>query len=107
MPTQVMNDSNSANTEIKVKTAYNGEIMITYIDENISFDELCNEIRGICRFSPDQVNWLLKVYFCYFFWSDYTHTYYSYAWSMIMCCERMPIFESSTMLIFCVKTDWF
>lgn len=56
MPTQVMNDSNSASTEIKVKTAYNGEIMITYIDENISFDELCNEIRGICRFSPDQVN---------------------------------------------------
>lgn len=56
MPTQVMNDSNSGNTEIKVKTAYNGEIMITYINENISFDELCNEIRGICRFSPDQVN---------------------------------------------------
>lgn len=56
MPTQVMNDSNSGNTEIKVKTAYNGEIMITYINENISYDELCNEIRGICRFSPDQVN---------------------------------------------------
>ncbi|XP_055318033.1 atypical protein kinase C isoform X9 [Sitodiplosis mosellana] len=55
MPTQVMNDSNSGNTEIKVKTAYNGEIMITYINENISYDELCNEIRGICRFSPDQV----------------------------------------------------
>lgn len=55
MPTQVMNDSNSGNTEIKVKTAYNGEIMITYINENISYTELCNEIRGICRFSPDQV----------------------------------------------------
>lgn len=53
-----MNDSNSGNTEIKVKTAYNGEIMITYINENISFDELCNEIRGICRFSPDQVSHL-------------------------------------------------
>lgn len=57
MPTQVMNDSSSGNTEIKVKTAYNGEIMITYINENISFDELCNEIRGICRFSPDQVSY--------------------------------------------------
>lgn len=68
MPTQVMNDSNSANTEIKVKTAYNGEIMITYIDENISFDELCNEIRGICRFSPDQVNWFISdVFFFYYF----------------------------------------
>lgn len=60
MPTQVMNDSNSANTEIKVKTAYNGEIMITYINENISYDELCNEIRGICRFSPDQVSIVCK-----------------------------------------------
>lgn len=55
MPTQVV-DNNS--TEIKVKTAYNGDVMITYIKENISYDELCNEIRGICRFSPDQVNTL-------------------------------------------------
>lgn len=56
MPTQVM-DSNS--TEIKVKTAYNGDVMITYIKEGISYDELRNEIRGICRFSTDQVNELL------------------------------------------------
>lgn len=56
-----MNDSNSGNTEIKVKTAYNGEIMITYINENISFDELCNEIRGICRFSPDQVSSFMPI----------------------------------------------
>lgn len=55
MPTQVVNDSNSSNNEIKVKTAYNGEVMITYINEKISYDELCTEIRGICRFSPDQV----------------------------------------------------
>lgn len=57
MPTQVVNDSNSSN-EIKVKTAYNGEVMITYINEKISYDELCTEIRGICRFSPDQVHFL-------------------------------------------------
>lgn len=55
MPTQVVNDSNSSNNEIKVKTAYNGEIMITYINEKIGYDELCSEIRGICRFTPDQV----------------------------------------------------
>lgn len=55
MPTQVANDSNSSNNEIKVKTAYNGEVMITYINEKISYDELCTEIRGICRFPPEQV----------------------------------------------------
>lgn len=53
MLTQVV-DSNS--TEIKVKTAYNGDVMITYIKEGISYNELRNEIRGICRFSTDQVN---------------------------------------------------
>lgn len=56
MPTQVANDVNTSTSEIKVKTAYNGEIMITYINEKISYDELCTEIRGICRFSPEQVN---------------------------------------------------
>lgn len=55
MPSQVGNDSLPNTTEIKVKTAYNGEIMITYINENISYDQLCGEIRGICRFPPDQV----------------------------------------------------
>lgn len=58
MPTQVMNDSqnSAANAnEIIVKTAYNGQKMITYINESITFDDLCNEIRGMCRFSPDQV----------------------------------------------------
>ncbi|CAD7089192.1 unnamed protein product [Hermetia illucens] len=53
MPSQPANDGGNAN-EIKVKTAYNGEVMITYIDENITFEQLCREIRGICRFSPDQ-----------------------------------------------------
>lgn len=56
MPTQVVNDSNSTSNEIKVKTAYNGEVMITYINERIGYDELCSEIRGICRFPPDQVS---------------------------------------------------
>lgn len=57
MPSQIIPDgtnTNSATNEIKVKTAYNGEIMITYIDENITYENLCHEIRGICRFPTDQ-----------------------------------------------------
>lgn len=50
-----LHDSNSNATEIKVKVAYNGEIMITYIQEVVTYDQLCREIRGICRFSPEQV----------------------------------------------------
>lgn len=64
MPIQTVNDSYTSNSEIKVKTAYNGEVMITYINEKISFDELCNEIRGICRFSPDQVNIVIIFIIC-------------------------------------------
>lgn len=64
MPTQVANESsNNVDNKLKVKTAYNGEVMITYIDENITYDELCREIRGICRFSPDQVSILLTLTF--------------------------------------------
>lgn len=53
MPTQLMHESNGS--EIRVKTAYNGEIMITYIDQQITVDQLCQEMREICRFVPDQV----------------------------------------------------
>ncbi|XP_046406846.1 atypical protein kinase C isoform X2 [Ischnura elegans] len=52
MPTQMAVESDV--TEIRVKTAYNGEIMITYIDPRISVDQLCKEMRDICRFTPDQ-----------------------------------------------------
>ncbi|KAF6211183.1 hypothetical protein GE061_014298 [Apolygus lucorum] len=31
------------------------EIMITYIDPHITFDQLCQEMRVICRFSQEQV----------------------------------------------------
>ncbi|GAB0099605.1 atypical protein kinase C-like [Sergentomyia squamirostris] len=57
MPTPVLNESNNSTSshEIIVKTAYNGQKMITYISENVTFDELCTEIRGMCQFSPDQV----------------------------------------------------
>lgn len=52
---QLLTEQNSSDNDIKVKTAYNGNIMITYVKENVTYDELCREIRGICRFSPDQV----------------------------------------------------
>lgn len=56
MPSQIIQDGANSAHEIKVKTAYNGEIMITYIEESISYEKLCYEIRGICRFPPDQVS---------------------------------------------------
>lgn len=47
--------SDVANNEIKVKTAYSGKVMISYIKENITYDELCFEIRKNCNFTLDQV----------------------------------------------------
>jgi len=67
MPSQILNDGSSvslnsanmnmANTpnSITVKTAYNGQIIITTVNKNISYEELCYEIRNICRFPLDQV----------------------------------------------------
>lgn len=53
MPTQLMHESTGS--EIRVKTAYSGEVMITYIDQQITVDQLCQEMREICRFGADQV----------------------------------------------------
>ena len=53
MPTQLANDNNV--TEIRAKICYNGEILITYVDQNITVEQLCQEMREICRFSHDQV----------------------------------------------------
>ncbi|XP_039301034.1 atypical protein kinase C-like isoform X2 [Nilaparvata lugens] len=41
--------------DIRVNTAYNGEIMITYIDPHITVEQLSQLMREICRFSQDQV----------------------------------------------------
>ncbi|VVC25114.1 Hypothetical protein CINCED_3A000623 [Cinara cedri] len=40
--------------EIRVKTAFNGEVMITYIDPKITVDELRYQMRVFCRFSSNQ-----------------------------------------------------
>ena len=48
-------------TEIRVKTAYNGELMVTYINPDITLEKLYKEIKDICRFSEDQeftVKWI-------------------------------------------------
>ncbi|XP_075980517.1 protein kinase C iota type isoform X3 [Anticarsia gemmatalis] len=54
MPTQLMNQDNHSN-DIRVKTVYNGDVMITYINNNINFEEFTHEMVAICRFMPDQV----------------------------------------------------
>lgn len=53
MPTQLAHDNNIH--EIRAKIAYNGEILITYINQNITLDELCQEMKETCRFSHEQV----------------------------------------------------
>eukprot|EP00090_Calanus_glacialis_P000867 TRINITY_DN10616_c0_g1_i1.p1 TRINITY_DN10616_c0_g1~~TRINITY_DN10616_c0_g1_i1.p1 ORF type:complete len:599 (-),score=219.13 TRINITY_DN10616_c0_g1_i1:245-2041(-) len=49
---QRLNDSDIP--EIRVKTAYNGQVFITYIDHSMTFPHLMEEMRDICGFSPDQ-----------------------------------------------------
>ncbi len=60
---QLLTEQNNSDNDIKVKTAYNGNIMITYVKENVTYEELCREIRGICRFSPDQVDKSKRYFF--------------------------------------------
>lgn len=48
-------EAEAVKTEVKVKTVFNGEVMIHYLDNTIQYEELVKEIRGICRFGPEQV----------------------------------------------------
>lgn len=41
--------------EIRAKIAYNGGVLITYLDEDITLEKLYREVREICRFSQEQV----------------------------------------------------
>ncbi|KAI9565633.1 hypothetical protein GHT06_009425 [Daphnia sinensis] len=52
MPTTLVSDGEKA--EIKVKAAYSGKILVTYINSEILLEDLRNEMRAICQFSPDQ-----------------------------------------------------
>lgn len=53
MPTQLANDNSIP--EIRAKIAYNGEVLITYITQSITLEQLCQEMKEICRFSQEQV----------------------------------------------------
>lgn len=53
MSTQLVNDNNI--NEIRAKIVYNAEVLITYIDPNITLEEICKEMRDTCRFATDQV----------------------------------------------------
>lgn len=52
MPTSFENDGEK--TEIKVKAAFSGKILVTYIKPEILVNGLRDEMRAICQFSPDQ-----------------------------------------------------
>ncbi|GAB6031304.1 hypothetical protein CHUAL_009100 [Chamberlinius hualienensis] len=52
MPTQFEMDNEQP--DVKVKTAYNGEVMITYINPYISLEDMCMEMRDICKFDSNQ-----------------------------------------------------
>eukprot|EP00095_Tigriopus_kingsejongensis_P006843 snap_masked-scaffold82_size396747-processed-gene-2.21 protein:Tk06843 transcript:snap_masked-scaffold82_size396747-processed-gene-2.21-mRNA-1 annotation:"conserved hypothetical protein" len=47
--------------EIRVKTAFSGQIFITYIDHGMTFDQLVAEMREICGFHqnyPFTMKWV-------------------------------------------------
>ncbi|PSN41700.1 Protein kinase C iota type [Blattella germanica] len=59
MPVQLSMESTE--NEIRVKTAYNGELMVTYIKPETTLEQLYEEIKNICRFSEEQdftVKWV-------------------------------------------------
>jgi len=51
-PHQRLNDSDIP--EIRVKTAYNGQVFISYIDHGMTYPQLMSVMRDICGFSPEQ-----------------------------------------------------
>jgi len=47
--------------EIRVKTAYNGQVYITYIDHGMTYSNLMREMKELCGFMPEQdmtVKWV-------------------------------------------------
>lgn len=58
---QKLDESASDVPEIRVKTAFNGQIFITYIDHTITYEALSNEMREICGFPrahPFTIKWV-------------------------------------------------
>jgi len=56
---QRLNDSDIP--EIRVKTAYNGQVFITYIDHGIQYHQLMTDMQDLCGFAPGQdltIKWM-------------------------------------------------
>lgn len=53
MPTQ------DSEKEIKAKIAFNGDVLITYINKDITFEELTEEVKEMCKFD-DLVAFTIK-----------------------------------------------
>lgn len=62
VPSQKLIDtSGNEASEVKVKTVYNGNVFITYIDPTISYDVMVGEMREICGFPrvhPFTIKWV-------------------------------------------------
>ncbi|XP_058017210.1 protein kinase C zeta type isoform X2 [Ahaetulla prasina] len=54
MPTRMGSKMNTKKDFIRVKTHYNGDILITNLGASINYDELCDEVREMCNLSQDQ-----------------------------------------------------
>lgn len=61
IPAQKLNDSGSDVPEIRVKTVFDGQIFITYIEPHITYDVMVTMMRDTCGFPrthPFTVKWL-------------------------------------------------
>ncbi|XP_014662162.1 PREDICTED: protein kinase C iota type-like [Priapulus caudatus] len=50
-----MHFTNNEDMQVRVKVAYNGEVLVFYMDPLTTFSRLGNEIRSICKFKSDQI----------------------------------------------------
>ncbi|KAM3824338.1 protein kinase C zeta type isoform 3-T3 [Vipera latastei] len=54
MPSTMGSKMNTKKDFIRVKTHYNGDILITNLGASMNFDELCDEVREMCNLSQEQ-----------------------------------------------------
>ncbi|XP_029433745.1 protein kinase C zeta type isoform X1 [Rhinatrema bivittatum] len=54
MPSRMGSKMNLQIDFIKMKTHFNGDILITYLDAAMNYDELCDEVREMCNVQQNQ-----------------------------------------------------
>ncbi|XP_039223072.1 protein kinase C zeta type isoform X2 [Crotalus tigris] len=54
MPSRMGSKMNTKKDFIRVKTHYNGDILITHLGASMNYDELCDEVREMCNLSQEQ-----------------------------------------------------